>query len=126
MDKRPVRDSMLLDSHFQPIYSLAHRRTVGMEALLRATEAGQALSPLQVYERYIRRDERVALDLAVCEAHCRRYADMPQQQPRWLFLNVDAMTLSDAKQACELGRIICNKRGLSGLGSASAHQRSCR
>lgn len=106
MDKRPVRDSMLLDSHFQPIYSLAHRRTVGMEALLRATEAGQALSPLQVYERYIRRDDRVALDLAVCEAHCRRFADMPQPQPRWLFLNVDAMTLSDSKQACELGRII--------------------
>ncbi|SCK14107.1 EAL domain-containing protein [Vogesella sp. LIG4] len=105
MDKRPVRDSLLLDSHFQPIYSLAHRRTVGMEALLRASENGEMLGPLQVYERYIRRDERVALDLAVCEAHCRRFADMSQQQ-RWLFLNVDAMTLSDAKQAAELGRII--------------------
>ena len=30
-----MRDGLTLGSHFQPIYSLAHRRTVGMEALLR-------------------------------------------------------------------------------------------
>ncbi|WP_174872887.1 sensor domain-containing phosphodiesterase [Vogesella oryzae] len=105
MDKRPVRDSLLLDSHFQPIYSLAHRRTVGLEALLRASEQGQPLSPPEVYERYIRRDERVAMDLAVCAAHCQRFAEMPHSQ-RWLFLNVDAMTMSDPKQAAELGNII--------------------
>ncbi|MEQ6289769.1 EAL domain-containing protein [Vogesella sp. GCM10023246] len=105
MDKRPVRDSLLLDSHFQPIYSLAHRRTVGLEALLRASEQGRALSPPEVYERYIRRDERVAMDLAVCAAHCQRFATMPHSH-RWLFLNVDAMTMSDPKQAAELGNII--------------------
>ena len=43
-----MRDGLTLGSHFQPIYSLAHRRTVGMEALLRAAEQGNALSPPQV------------------------------------------------------------------------------
>ncbi|MFC3531624.1 EAL domain-containing protein [Vogesella facilis] len=105
MDKRPVRDSLLLDSHFQPIYSLAHRRTVGLEALLRASEQGRPLSPPEVYERYIRRDERVAMDLAVCAAHCQRFAAMAHTH-RWLFLNVDAMTMSDPKQAAELGNLI--------------------
>ncbi|MFD2450251.1 EAL domain-containing protein [Vogesella fluminis] len=105
MNNTPMRDSLLLDSHFQPVYSLAHRRTVGMEALLRASESGIPLPPLEVYQRYIRRGERVAMDLAVCAAHCRRFAAAGHAQ-RWLFLNVDAMTLSDPDCTGQLGTII--------------------
>ena len=105
MNNIPMRDSLVLNSHFQPIYSLAHRRTVGMEALLRASEKEVSLSPLEVYQRYIRRDERVAMDLAVCAAHCQRFATAGHTQ-RWLFLNVDAMTLSDPDCAGQLGQII--------------------
>ena len=100
-----VTKSLQLGSHFQPVYSLAHRRTVGLEALLRATEGGVLLAPPSVYERYLRRDERVAFDLTVCDAHCRQFVAMVDE-PRWLFLNVDAMTLSDPVQAQRLGELI--------------------
>ena len=100
-----MRDGLSLDSHFQPIYSLAHRRTVGMEALLRASEQGMALSPPQVYERYIRRDDRAAMDLAVVRAHCQHFARTPAAQ-RWLFLNIDAVTLADLNYVQQLQQII--------------------
>lgn len=105
MDTLPTWDGLVLGSHFQPIYSLAHRRTVGMEALLRAEESGTAISPLQVYERYIRRDERAAMDLAVVRAHCQRFVAMQGSQ-HWLFLNIDAMTLADLGFVQQLQQII--------------------
>lgn len=100
-----MRDGLILGSHFQPIYSLAHRRTVGMEALLRATEQGRVLTPPQVFERYIRRDERAAMDLDVVRAHCAQFSAMPAAQ-RWLFLNIDAVTLADLDFVQHLQHII--------------------
>jgi EAL domain-containing protein (putative c-di-GMP-specific phosphodiesterase class I) len=40
-----------LRSNFQPIFSLAHQRVVGFEALLRAADSdGRAYGPLEVFD----------------------------------------------------------------------------
>lgn len=100
-----VTSKLLLGSHFQPVYSLAHRRTVGLEALLRARQDGELLPPTQVYEQYLHRRERTQFDLSVCAQHCGQFMQL-NPGARWLFLNVDAMTLSDPEQAQRLSELI--------------------
>lgn len=51
-----------LSSHFQPIFSLAHRRPVGHEALMRVSDQGQAISPLTLFERCTDFTARLQLD----------------------------------------------------------------
>ena len=40
-----------LSSHFQPIFSLAHRRPIGHEALMRVSDQGQVINPLELFAR---------------------------------------------------------------------------
>ncbi|CUA81931.1 EAL domain, c-di-GMP-specific phosphodiesterase class I (or its enzymatically inactive variant) [Gulbenkiania indica] len=87
-----------LDSHFQPIYSLAHRRTVGLEALLRARLDDTPLAPLEAYARTSGPAERHAFDLSVCAAHAARFAARQAEQC-WLFLNIDASSLATPEAA---------------------------
>ncbi|MGL6071513.1 sensor domain-containing phosphodiesterase [Craterilacuibacter sp.] len=82
-----------LHSHFQPIYSLAHRRTVGFEALLRAEQDGNPVPPQQAYLGHDNQQERHEFDIRVSSAHLARFAGFAPPQ-NWLFLNVDASTLS--------------------------------
>lgn len=75
-----------LSSHFQPIYSLAHRRAVGYEALVRVRKDQQPLSPLQLFGEPKSDPELIALDRACRALHIANFQQM-QQQPLWLFLN---------------------------------------
>ncbi len=81
-------DGFLLDSHFQPIYSFPHRRSVGHEALLRVTdEQGNAVPPLSFFERLGGFDEQVAVDRLSRLLHVHNF--VRQQDPDgWLFLNI--------------------------------------
>ncbi|HJV06823.1 EAL domain-containing protein [Paludibacterium sp. dN 18-1] len=93
---------LTLGSHFQPIYSLAHRRTVGVEALLRAEQHTSPLSPADAYALVTTPEQRHALDMAVCQAHANRFTQLPYNADRWLFLNVDAASLSRPERAATL------------------------
>lgn len=80
---------MQLDSAFQPIFSLAHRRPVGYEALLRPYSAeGTALSPLAVFGMVKDEAEGVFLDRMCRIVHTQNFLAQADDTS-WLFLNID-------------------------------------
>ncbi|MDA8382042.1 MAG: EAL domain-containing protein [Betaproteobacteria bacterium] len=77
-----------IGSAFQPIFSLAHRRAVGFEGLLRAREgAGAPVPPEQVFRSSGSEGERVRLDRLCRTVHVRNF--LADRGEGWLFLNVD-------------------------------------
>lgn len=79
-----------MGSNFQPIYSLAHSRIVGHEALLRAcTSAGAAVPPPRALGMACDEEERVFADRLCRALHLHNYqADGDDDGMSWLFLNV--------------------------------------
>lgn len=85
-----------LDSHFQPIYSLAHSRIVGHEALLRARAAdGSPVAPLQALASARDDEERVFADRLCRALHLFNYqgAGPHDDGQTWLFLNVSTQVV---------------------------------
>jgi len=82
--------NLALHSHFQPIVSLAHRRAVGYEGLLRprATD-GQALAPDSLFDTIQSDDGVVFLDRLARNLHVRNFVGAGPDES-WLFLNVNA------------------------------------
>lgn len=77
-----------IGSAFQPIYSLAHRRAVGYEALLRATaDDGAGVSPLAVFGMTAAEVDAVFLDRLCRSAHVGNFMAAGNRES-WLFLNV--------------------------------------
>lgn len=76
-----------ITSHFQPIFSLTHRRAVGHEALLRAWGPGGPVSPAQVLSSGTTPRELVLLDRLCRAVHVHNFARTPCAD-QWLFLNV--------------------------------------
>lgn len=82
---------LVLSSHFQPIFSLAHKRPVGYEALLRAKNSqGISVSPLDVFAMAASEAENVFLDRLCRNLHVRNFAAMSNHDS-WLFLNVNPL-----------------------------------
>lgn len=80
-----------LDSAFQPIFSLAHRRPVGFEALLRPYAAdGTPLSPLKVFDMAQSEAEGVFLDRLCRIVHTRNFLAQADDTS-WLFLNINPL-----------------------------------
>ncbi|WP_172600436.1 EAL domain-containing protein [Sulfurivermis fontis] len=78
-----------LSSAFQPIFGLAHRRPVGYEALLRASdETGMAVSPLQVFRSAATDEGTVHLDRTCRLLHAHNYQPLASRE-HWLFLNIN-------------------------------------
>jgi EAL domain-containing protein (putative c-di-GMP-specific phosphodiesterase class I) len=79
-----------LSSHFQPIFSVAHSRVVGHEALMRASDShGRPVPPLEVFGKSGDFFSTLLLDRLSRTVHLRNF----QEQDRaggWLFLNVNA------------------------------------
>ncbi len=87
-----------LGSAFQPIFSLAHRRAVGFEALLRPQAAdGSPLSPLAVFALARDEAEGVFLDRLCRVVHVRNFMARANDVS-WLFLNVDPMVTVHGKR----------------------------
>lgn len=86
-----------LDSVFQPIYSLSHRRIVGHEGLLRATNlSGKDISPMQVFRGeagHISDSQAVFLDRLCRTVHLHNYRQ-EQSNQLWLFLNVSSQIIN--------------------------------
>ena len=80
-----------IDSGFQPIFSLAHRRAVGFEALLRPHAAdGSPLSPLAVFDMAQSEEENVFLDRLCRIVHIRNFLAQSDDL-NWLFLNINPL-----------------------------------
>lgn len=80
-----------INSGFQPIFSLAHRRPVGFEALLRPIAAdGTPLSPLDVFDLAQGEAESVFLDRLCRIVHTRNFMSQADDT-NWLFLNINPL-----------------------------------
>lgn len=84
---------MTLSSAFQPIYSFAHGRAVGFEALLRAqTTQGQPVSPLDIFALPDDDAELVYLDRLCRTLHLRNHLRNATSDA-WLFLNINPQVI---------------------------------
>jgi len=83
------RQEFRLSSHFQPIYSLAHRRPVGYEGLIRATDSsGRNVPPVELFSKAQQDEARIRLDRQCRAVHVRNFQRLGDARS-WLFLNVD-------------------------------------
>lgn len=82
------KDLSLL-SHFQPIYSLVHKRPVGYEALLRAYDrSDNNILPLDVFAMAKSEEDSVFLDRLCRNLHLRNFLPIADDCS-WIFLNVN-------------------------------------
>ena len=78
-----------LATHFQPIFSLAHRRPVGLEALIRGTDSsGKVYLPAELLAQAPAGVARMQLDRQCRALHVRNFRRL-RDDVSWLFLNVD-------------------------------------
>lgn len=84
-----------LESRFQPIVSLAHRRVIGYEALLRGyTQDGVSVPALEIFGSVAHGNEAVRLD-RVCRALHVRNFHKALDRDVWLFLNISPSAIHD-------------------------------
>lgn len=96
------REGLVLHSHFQPIFSFAHRRVVGHEGLLRAwTDGGRQLSPYTVFASARSEPELLTLDRLARLLHSLNFARLNppgEASVQWLFLNAEPNAFAHAGQ----------------------------
>jgi EAL domain-containing protein (putative c-di-GMP-specific phosphodiesterase class I) len=82
--------TLTLSSHFQPIFSVAHNRRVGCEALLRPVDsAGRPVSPLDAFRHSREFADIQLLDRLARAVHLQNFIAFGQSDS-WLFVNVNA------------------------------------
>ncbi|MBF0620640.1 MAG: EAL domain-containing protein [Magnetococcales bacterium] len=87
-----------LQSGFQPIFSLAHERPVGVEALLRAKKNNEFIPPPFLFELAAAQNETLLLD-RICRAiHVANFG-ATNLNPGWLFLNINPHIMLDGKHS---------------------------
>lgn len=87
-------DSYRLHSAFQPIYSLAHKRAVGYEALIRATDQlGRRTQPAMLFEQDFDNEKHVLLDRLCRYIHLGNFVRL-NDNLNWLFLNISPKVIS--------------------------------
>jgi EAL domain-containing protein (putative c-di-GMP-specific phosphodiesterase class I) len=90
--------ALKLNSHFQPIFSLAHQRVVGFEALMRATDSdGHPRSPLEVFGAVRNRADTILLDRLCRAVHLQNFV-RHKIEPAWLFLNISPQVIVEGKR----------------------------
>ena len=83
------RHEYRLATHFQPIFSLAHRRPVGYEALIRGSDSsGRVYLPAELLAKAPAGVARMQLDRQCRALHVRSFRRL-RDDVSWLFLNVD-------------------------------------
>ena len=90
-----AKEELRLSSHFQPIFSLAHRRPVGYEGLIRAADArGRIVRPYELFSTAPHGEARIRLDRQCRALHVRNFKALDNARS-WLFLNVDPQVATD-------------------------------
>jgi len=84
----------ILDSAYQPIFSIAHKRIVGYEALVRARDVQKArVSPDDLFRQAENLSEVIFLDRLCRYIHVANFQDH-DSSANWLFLNVASATVT--------------------------------
>lgn len=79
---------LILSTALQPIYSVSHKRTVGYEALIRASDPdNSSVLPMHLFELPTSDAEALLLDRLCRYLHMQNYS-AAEDQLNWLFLNV--------------------------------------
>jgi EAL domain-containing protein (putative c-di-GMP-specific phosphodiesterase class I) len=93
--ERGAQEEYRLSSHFQPIFSLAHRRPVGYEGLIRAVDpGGRRVSPFELFSKAPHGEARISLDRQCRAIHVRNFKKLGNARS-WLFLNVDPQVATE-------------------------------
>ena len=88
-----ARGPLVLRTALQPIYSLAHQRIVGYEALLRAADsAGSPVPPGELFHGGLDPGDLLDLERKSHELHLRNFLGLGDDV-NWLFLNVSPRTI---------------------------------
>lgn len=88
--------SFRLGSHFQPIFSVAHSRIVGYEALMRAQDGrGKPVPPLEVFGRSSDFFSTLMLDRLSRTVHVQNFQSQ-NEADGWLFLNINAQVFLES------------------------------
>ena len=86
----------LLNSAFQPIFSFAHQRSVGLEALVRPSSgAGEAIPPPLFFGDFTELDDIIFVDRLCRALHVANFQSLKSQN--WLFLNVNPLVVAQGK-----------------------------
>lgn len=105
-------DNLSLTSAFQPIYSIAHRRPVGYEGLLRAYDRdGRYISPVQVMQRPSSSREHLELDRTCRALHARNFAHTGEAES-WLFINLNSQCLVTERPDAGFMRELISQTGI--------------
>jgi len=92
-----------LDSHFQPIFSLSHRRPIGYEGVLRVIdENNHSIEPMDAFNSLQNEEDVVELDRLSRFLHVSNYKRQINDRS-WLFLNIHPVTLN---QVHKYGRFL--------------------
>ena len=87
-----------LMSHFQPIFSLVHKRPVGYEGLLRArNQKGNNIPPLSLFNMVQNEEDTVFLDRLCRNLHLRNFMSMANDS-NWIFINVNPQVTVGGKR----------------------------
>ncbi len=92
------RPEFRLSSQFQAIFSLAHRRPVGYEGLIRATDSlGKAVGAPELLAKAPRGEARTLLDRQCRTLHIKNFLRFGDDHS-WLFLNVDPYVAMEGRR----------------------------
>lgn len=89
-------DQFKLFSAFQPVYSITHRRIVGLEGLLRGVDANNNTIPPWNLFAQTTNDDVILLDKLCQSIHIKNFLALDVDNI-WLFLNVNPRSLNDVK-----------------------------
>jgi len=103
--------SMQIHSHFQPIVSLTHRRVVGYEALLRATQADRPCTPMEAFNLALLENRVEQFDRECIAKHLTSFAGMDTDN-QWLFLNLRSETINPSNLRSNLLERFLKRQGL--------------
>ncbi len=96
-------DELTITSAFQPIFSLAHKKAVGFEGLIRAFDQNdQPVAPYEVFARFDNNERNVADFDRVCRALHVSNAIRYELDAGWLFLNVHSRVVTEGDTCAPL------------------------
>jgi EAL domain-containing protein (putative c-di-GMP-specific phosphodiesterase class I) len=91
-------DGLKLYTALQPVFSIAHKRVVGYEALLRVKNSeSQWISPAPLFEKSENPFADVHLDRLCRYIHLNNFLNL-KDEINWLFLNVSPVTIGNAQK----------------------------
>jgi EAL domain-containing protein (putative c-di-GMP-specific phosphodiesterase class I) len=111
LNDKDVLAGLNIRSTYQPIFSPTHQKLVGFEALVRADDGSQPISPETLFQRAQTTRQTVQLDSFLLHQHLENFSG--RDQPVWLFLNINPETCTHPMSS--LDRLVeqCDNCGIS-------------